>query len=224
MEFLDRLIFFDLYELPFVLLAFLLGVTIHGFTQAFTSNKFNDPTAKKQGRLTLNPQTHLDFIGMLLFLFAGFGWGKPVPVNRHHFKKPKLIGVFISLAGPFSNLCFVLIGFLFWYLLFMGSIHVWFSPDVFNAINTFLEWFIRINILLFVVHLIPLPPLDGYRIIEDLAPNNVRAKMAKFELYSIYIFLLLALIPPLRMVTIQPILNLQFVIYNIINRFFSVIF
>ncbi|WP_240903668.1 site-2 protease family protein [Chengkuizengella sediminis] len=218
------MIFFDLDELPFVLLAFLFAITIHGFTQAFTSNKFNDLTAKKKGRVTLNPQTHLDSLGMLLFLFAGFGWGKPVPVNRHHFKKPKLMGVITSLVGPLSNLCFVLIGFLFWYLLFMDSIHVWFSPEVFNALNTFLEWFIRINLLLLVFNFIPLPPLDGYRILEDIAPNHVRAKMTTFEPYSIYIFLLLAFIPPLRMVTIQPILDLQFVIYHVLDRFFAAIF
>ncbi|MFS1513543.1 site-2 protease family protein [Chengkuizengella sp. SCS-71B] len=224
MELLDRLIYFDLIELPFVLLAFLMAITIHGFSQAYVSNKFNDLTAKKQGRISLNPQTHLDPIGMVLLLIAGFGWGKPVPVNRHLFKKPKFMGIITSLVGPFSNFCLVLIGFLFWYLLFTDVIHGWFSPDVFNAINTFIEWFIKMNILLFVFNLIPLPPLDGYRILEDIAPNHVRAKMTKFEPYSIYIFLLLVFIPPLRMVTIQPILDLQFVIFQLLDKFFSVIF
>lgn len=224
MEFLDRLIYFDLDELPFVLLVLLFAFAVHGFVQAYTSYRFGDSTAKKEGRVTLNPQVHIDLVGMILFLVAGFGWAKPVPVNRHHFKKPRLMGVIASLVGPLSNLCLALIGFFLWYLLYMDSIQTWFSLDIFNAVSTFLKWLIGINILLFVFNLIPLPPLDGYRLLEDIAPNPIRAKMSQFEPYSIYIFLLLVFIPPLRMITLQPILELQFVVYHLLDRFFAAIF
>ncbi|MDP5273075.1 site-2 protease family protein [Chengkuizengella axinellae] len=224
MEFLNQLLFFDISILPFVLLVLLISFTIHEFAHAYVAYKFGDPTAKELGRVTLNPQAHLDFFGLIVFLLAGFGWAKPVPVNRQLFKKPRLMGVVVSAVGPLSNLLLACLGFFIMHLLNYFSMDTWMSTNSFDAIDTFFRSFIGINILLFVFNLIPLPPLDGYRIIEDLVPNNIRAKMSKFEPYSIYIFLLLVLIPQLRMVTIQPILDLQMDVHYILERFFAFIF
>src|SRR3954454_822911 len=155
--------------IPYLAITLMIAFTFHEFAHAFVAYKFGDMTAKKQGRLTLNPLKHLDPIGTVLIFIAGFGWARPVPVNRFFFKKPRLAGILVSAAGPLSNLILASIGFILWYgLLRFGVI----PSD--NFID-FLNIFINLNIVLFVFNLLPFPPLDGYRIIEDLAPNNARA-------------------------------------------------
>jgi Zn-dependent protease len=154
-------------------------------------------TAKNQGRLTLNPIKHLDPFGTILILIAGFGWARPVPVNRFYFKKPRLAGVLVSVAGPLSNLVLAAIGF----MINFGINR--FGVGASDNFYLFLEIFIWLNIVLFVFNLLPLPPLDGYRIVEDLAPNHLRAKMTQYEQYGILIFLILV-ITPLNNYTIQP--------------------
>lgn len=105
-------LYYDLEVIPFVIIALIVGFTIHEFSHAFVAYKFGDPTAKNQGRLTLNPISHLDPIGTLLIFLAGFGWAKPVPVNRFYFKNPRLSGVLVSVAGPLSNLFIAFLAFL----------------------------------------------------------------------------------------------------------------
>ena len=83
--------------------AILYALTIHEYFHGWTANKFGDPTARLQGRLTLNPLAHIDIIGALCFIFAHFGWGKPVPVNPHNFRNPRRDNVIVSFAGPASN-------------------------------------------------------------------------------------------------------------------------
>lgn len=115
MEFFDqieRFLAYSLEELPYVIVSLLIAFTVHEFSHAYVAYKFGDPTAKNEGRVTLNPISHLDPIGTLLILIAGFGWARPVPVNRFHFKNPKLAGVLVSFAGPFSNLIVAFLGFL----------------------------------------------------------------------------------------------------------------
>ncbi|MGM9927028.1 MAG: site-2 protease family protein [Bacillus sp. (in: firmicutes)] len=187
----------------------MIAFTIHEFAHAFVAYKFGDPTAKNQGRLTLNPAQHIDPIGALFLLIAGFGWARPVPVNRYHFKNPRLAGVLVSLAGPVSNLLLAIIGFAVVYGTAAAGI-----TDLPFYVSDFLRYLISINILLFVFNLLPLPPLDGYRIIEDLAPTNIRAKMTQYEQYGTLIFLILV-ITPLDQYTIQPIF--QTVIPNVFS-------
>ena len=164
--------------------------------------KFGDDTAKNQGRLTLNPMSHLDPIGTILIFIAGFGWARPVPVNRFYFKKPRLAGISVSFAGPLSNLIMACLGFIIWY----GLVATGVSASLPSAVPDFLDIFIGLNAVLFVFNLLPLPPLDGYRIVEDLMPIDVRAKMTQFEQYGTLIFLILV-ITPLDRYTIQPIFN-----------------
>ena len=117
LQYLDSFLkdpFSTLLSLSLLLLSILVAVTIHEFSHALASNKLGDTTAKSLGRLTLNPKSHLDPLGSLLFLFVGFGWGKPVPVDIYRIKKvPPLIGMsIVSFAGPASNLVTaILIGF-----------------------------------------------------------------------------------------------------------------
>ncbi|MGG3469430.1 site-2 protease family protein [Neobacillus pocheonensis] len=191
---------YPLQMIPYVAITLALAFTFHEFAHAYVAYKFGDHTAKDQGRLTLNPLKHLDPIGTLLIFIAGFGWARPVPVNRFFFKKPRLAGILVSVAGPLSNLILTLIGFIILYGL-SG-----FGVEVSGKFYDFLEIFISLNTVLFIFNLLPFPPLDGYRIVEDLAPNDVRAKMTQYEQYGSLIFLILV-ITPLDQYTIQPIFN-----------------
>ena len=110
MDFLDNLLAFKLADLPYVIVVLLIAFTVHEFAHAYVAYKFGDPTAKNQGRLTLNPKEHLDPVGTILLLVFGFGWARPVPVNRYHFKNPRLAGVLVSIAGPLSNLLIAIMG------------------------------------------------------------------------------------------------------------------
>lgn len=199
MEFLA----FDLELIPYVVIVLAIAFTVHEFAHAYVAYKFGDPTAKKQGRLTLSPLAHLDPIGTLLIFIAGFGWAKPVPVNRFYFKNPRLAGVLVSVAGPLSNLVIAFIGLAVWYILLSAGALSSFSPGTAESLEQFFNILVLLNITLFIFNLFPFPPLDGYRIIEDLAPAGVRAKMTQFESYGIVVFLILVL-TPLDKYTIQP--------------------
>lgn len=199
MEFLA----FELKLIPYVVIVLAIAFTVHEFAHAYVAYKFGDPTAKKQGRLTLSPLAHLDPIGTLLIFIAGFGWAKPVPVNRFYFKNPRLAGVLVSVAGPLSNLVIAFIGLAVWYILLSAGALSSLSPGTAESLEQFFNILVLLNITLFIFNLFPFPPLDGYRIIEDLAPAGVRAKMTQFESYGIVVFLILVL-TPLDKYTIQP--------------------
>ncbi|WP_019243254.1 MULTISPECIES: site-2 protease family protein [Bacillus] len=220
MDFLNRILAFPLEQLPYVIVVLLIAFTVHEFAHAFVAYKFGDPTAKDQGRLTLNPMEHIDPLGTILILIAGFGWARPVPVNRYHFKNPRLAGVLVSLAGPVSNLLIAIIGyFIYFSIEASGS-----TAEAFIYVRMFLTILINLNILLFVFNLLPIPPLDGYRIIEDLVPVNVRAKMTQYEQYGVLIFLIL-IVTPLDYYTIDPIFNTVIpAIKNGLGEFFYKIF
>ncbi|WP_138753328.1 site-2 protease family protein [Paenibacillus sinopodophylli] len=206
---LQSFIRFPLDELPFVVLAVIIAFTVHEFAHAYSAYKFGDDTAYNAGRVTLNPRVHLDVLGTLLILIAGFGWAKPVPVNPSKFSNPRLMSIIVTAVGPLSNLLvgiiavFVIIGIGASGILDNSSI------GVVSAVSLAFNYIISINFLLFVFNLIPLPPLDGYRIVADVVPLKVRLKMDEYAHWGTYIFLLIVFIPPLRRVTIDPILSLS---------------
>lgn len=216
---MDRFLAYPLEMIPFVAITLIFAFTLHEFAHAYVAYKFGDDTAKKQGRLTLNPIQHLDPFGTILIFIAGFGWARPVPVNRFFFKKPRLAGVLVSAAGPLSNLFLASLGC----ILFYGLRKLGF--DLSGNFVDFMNIFINLNVILFVFNLLPLPPLDGYRIVEDLAPNEVRAKMTQYEQYGILIFLILVL-TPLDNYTIQPIFSVvvPWVAGGLSNFFFGMFF
>ncbi|MBD2863966.1 MULTISPECIES: site-2 protease family protein [Paenibacillus] len=208
MEGLNSFLRYPLEELPFVFLVLVIAFTFHEFAHAYSAYKFGDPTAKQLGRVTLNPRVHLDVIGTILIFIAGFGWAKPVPVNRANFKNPRLMGIIVSAVGPLSNLILAFVGLLLYHILAGTGVLNSASVGVIRAIDLFLRLLIELNIVLFIFNLIPLPPLDGYRIVEDLAPTHIRVKMAQNEQWGIFVFLLLIFITPLRRVTIDPLFAL----------------
>ncbi|MEW9500894.1 site-2 protease family protein [Jeotgalibacillus marinus] len=177
-----------------------MAFTLHELAHAYIAYKFGDPTAKNEGRLTLNPLKHLDPIGTILIFIIGFGWAKPVPVNRFYFKQPRLAGVLVSIAGPLTNLMLAFFAQATYIALDIASVQV----PLF--VSDLLITMVSLNILLFVFNLIPLPPLDGYRIIADLVPNHVRPKLTQYEQYGGLVFLVIA-ITPLSKYTITPLFN-----------------
>ncbi|WP_028549205.1 site-2 protease family protein [Paenibacillus sp. UNC451MF] len=215
---------FPLEQLPFVFIVLLIGFTIHEFAHAFFADRFGDPTPRSMGRLTLNPRVHLDWLGMIFFLIIGIGWAKPVLVNRSRFKSPRLMGIIVSIAGPLSNLVLAFISLIVFYLLMKFHALDNVSNGVSVAVKLFFNLMILQNIFLFILNLLPLPPLDGYRIVEDLLPTSIMMKIKAYEQWLFYAILLMFFIPPIRRVTIGPVFALQWDILDAMNRVVFMIF
>ncbi|MBU8787602.1 site-2 protease family protein [Bacillus glycinifermentans] len=190
--------------IPYVVLTLAAAFTVHEVAHAYVAYKFGDETAKRQGRLTLNPLKHLDPFGTILIFLMGFGWAKPVPVNRFYFKKPRLAGFLVSIAGPVSNPVLALLGFL---LALLSAKLTSVLPSAFySGLLQFLTIWVNLNLLLFLFNLMPFPPLDGFRVIQVVVAPDVRAKLTKYEAYGSIVFLIIV-ITPLGQYVFWPFLN-----------------
>lgn len=191
--------------------AILIALTFHELAHGFVAYRLGDTTAKSQGRLSLNPLHHLDPIGTLCLLFVGFGWAKPVPVNPYALhKKPHSGMAWVAAAGPASNLCMALIGGIFM-LIYLRTIgYGWLFETGFTFelyLGLFFMYFIQINIVLMVFNLIPVPPLDGSRIVSAFLPSGARMRYNMIERYGTLIMLLLCVVPIGGTTVISRILN-----------------
>ncbi len=167
----------DLSSLLIFTVAILFAITIHEFAHAWTANYFGDPTARLEGRITLNPISHLDPLGVICFIFAGFGWGKPVPVNPYNLRHPVRDDMIISASGPISNLlaalCFGVI------VRVVGFQH---EAESVQAIVFKLAYTgVKINVVLAVFNLIPLHPLDGSHVMRGLLPSSLAPAYESFS-------------------------------------------
>jgi len=148
-------------------IAIVYAITIHEFSHALAGKFEGDGTAESAGRLTLNPLSHIDPWGFLLILFVGFGWGRPVPFNPLFLKHHKWGPAFISLAGPVSNLTSVIF---FGVILKVVAVTHFLPAD--NYFVVFLEWLVLLNALLGLFNLIPIPPLDGSKLLFSALPKT----------------------------------------------------
>lgn len=142
---------------------------IHEFAHAWSAHKLGDDTAKYSGRLTLSPFAHIDIYGALLIFFFGFGWAKPVPVNPLRFKKPRLGMLITAAAGPLSNIIVALIGM----VILQVMVSVASLSGTMYYIYMMVLFFVSININMAIFNLIPIPPLDGSRILSYFTPYKV---------------------------------------------------
>ncbi|RJO61908.1 site-2 protease family protein [candidate division WS5 bacterium] len=164
----------------FLVAGLLLAVTLHEFMHAWTANYLGDPTAKYMGRISLNPKDHLDLYGTLAILLIGIGWGKPVQINERNFKNPRLGSAITSLAGPMTNLAIAVI---FSIPVLLGAV----PADSMVYILFFV--IVRVNILLMILNLIPIPPLDGSKVLYYFLPRSI--DIVKLEMYGPMILLAL---------------------------------
>jgi len=170
-------------HLALVLPALVVAFTIHELCHGLAARLLGDPTAKRDGRLSLNPVRHIDPVGFLMILAAGFGWAKPVMVNTHNLKNPKLDMAFIAIAGPVSNF---LMAFLVIFLLLALPVSG-INAIVLQAANTF----IGLNIVLGIFNMLPLPPLDGSKVLAALLPDRMYYRLPQVGPYGMLILLVL---------------------------------
>lgn len=195
----------------------LLALTIHEFAHAYIANKLGDPTAKEHGRLTLNPLKHLDLMGTLMVFIIRIGWAKPVPVNPLYFQNPKRDMLWVSLAGPLSN---ILLAFIFGFIYRVFNITFFQSANELatQIIQFMLSYTIIINLILAFFNILPIPPLDGSKILAGLLPPQYEAMYEKYMGYGHFVLLGLIVLSVFLKIPIFSALYLPFV------RFFSYLF
>jgi Zn-dependent protease len=198
----DDFITWILFAVPSILIA----STVHEYFHAWSAYKLGDPTAKADGRLTLNPLAHIDPIGALMMVLFRFGWSKPVPINEWNFDKRRQGKAITALAGPVSNLL----------LAALSGLLYQFLAD-YQLIAFFLYVFATINISLAVFNILPIPPLDGHKVINAILPKRISYWWENLEKYS-WVLLLLLLIP------YSPLSSILSSYINTVLRFFLGVF
>lgn len=185
----------------------LFAITLHEAAHGYVARHFGDLTASKAGRISLNPLHHIDPFGTiilpLLTLWMGgilFGWAKPVPVNFANLRNPKKDMLWVAIAGPASNLVMAL-GWAFFYKIGLMFPESYFAEPLLGMSM----WGIKINVVLMVLNLLPLPPLDGGRVAISLLPQRQASQLAKIEPYGMFILIFLAITPILGLLLTPPI-------------------
>lgn len=221
----------DIMQYVYIIIVILISLSFHEFSHAFVSYRLGDPTARDQGRLTLNPIRHLDPLGTIMMIASmiggtGIGWAKPVPINPTYYKNRKAGTMLVSIAGPISNL---LLSFIFIFpLLYISSkydIKTLSQSDPNTLIFNISQMFMFTNISLAVFNLLPIPPLDGSKILSGILPTKQYYQFMQYENYIGVAFILLIFIFPrvlsgvFRFITI-PISNVMVEIaYKIFSLF-----
>jgi Zn-dependent protease len=200
-----------LYYLPGIF----VGLSFHEFAHGLAAYWMGDDTAKNAGRLTVDPRAHIDPLGFLTLLLAGFGWAKPVPINPYSFKNRRVGTIIVSLAGPLMNLFLAFITLIIIYVAY--NIVGYDNEVVYNVISAM---FI-VNIVLCVFNLIPIPPLDGSKILASFLPDSLEMKMYAYERYSYFILLALIFTNVLDLILDPTVLFLMTFLDNIVFYLFN---
>ncbi len=172
----------------------LIAITFHEFAHGYAAYKLGDDTAKQEGRLSLNPFKHLDLVGIVMLLFAGFGWGKPVNVNPRNYTREISMEkgeAIVSVAGPLMNIFLAIIFAIIYALIYKYVDSSFYISTMGRILMMLISLIISINIGLGIFNLIPLPPLDGSKIIIPFLPYNAKEWFRSNELIFYYIFVLI---------------------------------
>lgn len=173
----------------------LLALTLHEYAHGYVAYRLGDPTARDAGRLTLNPLSHLDPIGTIAFFFIKFGWAKPVPVNPYYFKNPRQDMLWVALAGPVTNLALAIGSAVLLKALISTASVIPYSTmleAILIPLFNMLVASVWINLVLCIFNFLPIPPLDGGRILTGLLPEDLARTYASFERYGFVVILILA--------------------------------
>lgn len=198
-----------LQKLSIMLVPGLLAITMHEVAHGWVAERFGDPTARLLGRLTLNPLKHLDPIGTLLLFFIGFGWARPVPVNPGNLRDPRRNMLWVALGGPIANLGLALLSALV--LRGLGRLPTGpvgsLEAMVFEPLTLMAAFSLYINVVLAVINLMPVPPLDGGRVLIGLLPQKPASVVARLEPFGFFIVIFLFFFSPLSERVLLPIVG-----------------
>lgn len=181
----------DFVSILITIVAFLLSITFHEFCHALVAYALGDDTAKRAGRLTLNPLSHIDPLGLLFIILIRIGWAKPVPFDSRNFKYPRFYSILVGLAGPAANFLLALI------CLYVAEYFPWhlLSKQADMIVWEFLKTSVWINVMLGVFNLIPIPPLDGSHFIAAFIPERLQYAYYRFQQFSFILLIILLNIP-----------------------------
>ncbi len=190
-----------LLKISIMLVPGLMAIVLHEVAHGYAAERLGDPTARMMGRLTLNPLKHLDPFGLVVLFLVGFGWARPVPVNPLNFQRPRQDMIWVALAGPLTNL--VLAGFSALLLRLVLLLPVapaqmgGFAYSIREPLILMAGFSLYINLLLAVLNLIPVPPLDGGRVITGLLPEGTAKWLLRLEPFGFLILIVLIFATPL---------------------------
>lgn len=171
----------------------LIAITGHEVAHGFVSYKLGDPTPRREGRLSFNPMAHLDLMGTLLMLLTGFGWAKPVSVDPIYYRDTKKGMALVAIAGPLANLLMAFAGLLLYAIIFAINVKTGALSMLTSFLSEFSISFAITNLSFMVFNLIPIPPLDGSRILGMFLSNSAYYKLLQYERYSLILIMALSL-------------------------------
>ncbi|MFA7059617.1 MAG: site-2 protease family protein [Pedobacter sp.] len=200
-----------LFKLSVMLVPGMLAIVCHEVSHGYVAWRFGDPTARMMGRLTLNPLKHIDIIGTLMIFIFGIGWAKPVPVVFENLHNPKRDMIWVAAAGPITNITLAI----FSAFALRGIVSIGNHATSVSSISMFLEplvmmlaFSVYINLLLAIFNMIPVPPLDGGRVLSGLLPYRQAAAMSRIEPYGMIIIILLVFFTNIFSYVISPLLRI----------------
>jgi len=196
-------------KLSIMLVPALMAITCHEVSHGFVADKLGDSTARRQGRLTLNPIKHMDIIGTIMVFIIGIGWAKPVPVNFNNLRNPKKDMIWVAAAGPITNFSIAFLSAMLMRLV------IWLTKGIANApmelfskpVILMLAFSVYINLLLGIFNLIPVPPLDGGRVAVGLLPYRQAVTYSRIEPFGMIIIILLVFFTNIFDILLLPVLN-----------------
>ena len=199
-------------KLSIMLVPGLMAITFHEVSHGFIAYLRGDNTARSLGRLTLNPLKHLDIIGTLMIIVIGIGWAKPVPVNFNNLRSPKRDMIWVSVAGPLTNLLLAILSAVLIRIIVplteplpdSSSVQLFLEP-----ILLMLSFSVYVNLLLALFNIMPLPPLDGGRVLMGLLPDRLAVQLSRIEPYGMIIIIVLVFFTDVFKYTILPMLGVM---------------
>lgn len=208
----------DIISILYMIPALLLSVAIHEFSHAVTAYKLGDRTQKIQGRMTLDPFSHMDLLGFLSIILIGFGWGKPVYVDDSNFKNRSRDNMLVSLAGPLSNIILALVfTIILKILLVLNIVPIVSETAVGNIVLTIFMLTIQFNVIFAVFNMLPFPPFDGSKVLMHFLPSSGKKVMYMMEKYSLYILIILIVTGIYRVIISPIIAGIEYILLMILN-------